>query len=770
LSTLSADRSSTISENRGVDPRRLGQVIRGELDWIAMKALEKDPSRRYESASAFAADMQRYLNDEPVQACPPSALYKVKKFALRNKTLVGATIAVTLALIIGATVSLWQAHEAMKAHRTAEHQTELTLRVAMSMFQDIDWLVNEPELQEVRRSYIERAETLFEEMGGEHANNEISFYLGQISDSLSHLYQDWEQNDRAIQYARRSVSLLERYTKTRPFEAKTYGPLANSWFRLAKSQFAQRDFNEAEQSIGQAIEIAERLVVVEPEHVASHEILSSALGLLADLLNDVKSQRAEAITIRQRVVDVDKKTTELTPGKGWYWSNLGASHHNLALLYQEDCRAREAAELFHEAIECQKKALELDPNLKYAREYLANHYAQLGKLTSDQLTGAADAVPWFQKAIETRTHLVQDFPRETRHYSGLADSYRSLGHSFRAQNETSRATDAFEQSLDLLSKVRTLLPDDPDTLRSLANAYLSRGSVYYGLGDLGPAIDDFEHAEILGRMLSESNLPGELRLYSSILQYLAYTQQDLGELEKALETQERAIQIRRRLLEVKPRDPTAISDLGGALHNVATICVHLEQDNRAIDCLEQAITYQRRALELGPSKHVFREFLRNHYNNLSYFLSRHRDPRRRDPARAIEAAQKALELDDKYVLARFNLGVARYRSGELQAAVNILTDADLLDVDRGGNHLFVIAMAYWGLDEKELALEWYKRALAWMDGKPWKGDGYSALEDGGLVRDLMEYVKDSLSAPRPVHNNLTIRMQKEAEELLGFIE
>ena len=56
-----------------MEPRRLSQQLRGELDWIVMKALEKDRNRRYESASAFAADVQRYLNDEPVQACPPSA-------------------------------------------------------------------------------------------------------------------------------------------------------------------------------------------------------------------------------------------------------------------------------------------------------------------------------------------------------------------------------------------------------------------------------------------------------------------------------------------------------------------------------------------------------------------------------------------------------------------------------------------------------------------------------------------------------------------------
>src|SRR5262249_3970400 len=86
LSTMQQPHLSTIAEQRGLEPRRLSQHLRGELDWIVMKALEKDRNRRYESASAFAADVQRYLNDEQVLACPPSAGYRLRKFARRNRS------------------------------------------------------------------------------------------------------------------------------------------------------------------------------------------------------------------------------------------------------------------------------------------------------------------------------------------------------------------------------------------------------------------------------------------------------------------------------------------------------------------------------------------------------------------------------------------------------------------------------------------------------------------------------------------------------------
>jgi WD40 repeat protein/serine/threonine protein kinase len=84
ISTL-GQAATTVSTQRKSDPRRLSQLFRGELDWIVMKALEKDRNRRYESASGFARDIERYLHDEPVQACPPSAWYRLRKLARRNK-------------------------------------------------------------------------------------------------------------------------------------------------------------------------------------------------------------------------------------------------------------------------------------------------------------------------------------------------------------------------------------------------------------------------------------------------------------------------------------------------------------------------------------------------------------------------------------------------------------------------------------------------------------------------------------------------------------
>jgi len=81
----SGEALATISARRGTEPAKLGQVLRGELDWIAMKALDKDRGRRYATANGLARDVERYLQDEPVEACPPSASYRLRKLARKYR-------------------------------------------------------------------------------------------------------------------------------------------------------------------------------------------------------------------------------------------------------------------------------------------------------------------------------------------------------------------------------------------------------------------------------------------------------------------------------------------------------------------------------------------------------------------------------------------------------------------------------------------------------------------------------------------------------------
>src|SRR5437879_6140307 len=115
----SGEALASISAQRHMEPAKLTKLLRGELDWIVMKTLEKDRNRRYETANGFAADVQRYLADEPVQACPPSAGYRLRKFARRNKGPVLAATILLLLLLGGIIGTSWGLVRAERARRDA---------------------------------------------------------------------------------------------------------------------------------------------------------------------------------------------------------------------------------------------------------------------------------------------------------------------------------------------------------------------------------------------------------------------------------------------------------------------------------------------------------------------------------------------------------------------------------------------------------------------------------------------------------------------------
>jgi len=134
---------ASISAQRHTEPAKLSKLMRGELDWIAMKTLEKDRNHRYETANGLAADVQRYLHDEPVQACPPSALYRFRKFARRNRTGLLAASVMGAALLVATSTIGWTIRD--RSAQQAEMERE---RAAARQQVEQERLVRQAKLKE----------------------------------------------------------------------------------------------------------------------------------------------------------------------------------------------------------------------------------------------------------------------------------------------------------------------------------------------------------------------------------------------------------------------------------------------------------------------------------------------------------------------------------------------------------------------------------------------------------------------------------------------
>ncbi len=164
ISTLENRQQSTLVERDKGDWRRINASIQSELDWIVMRALEKDRARRYPTASAMGEDIKRFLAGEAVEACPPSVLYKMSKTIRRNRGLVFATALIGTAIVAGGAISMWQALRASEAQRKTLVRSQLAREAVDEMYTEVaqDWLSQKQELNDLQRRFLEKAQRYYE--------------------------------------------------------------------------------------------------------------------------------------------------------------------------------------------------------------------------------------------------------------------------------------------------------------------------------------------------------------------------------------------------------------------------------------------------------------------------------------------------------------------------------------------------------------------------------------------------------------------------------
>jgi tetratricopeptide (TPR) repeat protein len=207
------------------------QAIRGELDWIVMKCLEKDRNRRYETASSLAHDVERYLADEPVQACPPSTSYRFRKFARRNKTLLASGGAIAATLIVGLWLSTWMYLRAATERARAKAVSDVLHEIFVSPNYDLvkgsqnsvrellddfsaglgDQLAGEPEVEAAIRSVIGKSHWRLGVYGHAEPAAEIEFAISYTW--LANYLGTTNREEEARAVLRKAAGHLDRAAK-----------------------------------------------------------------------------------------------------------------------------------------------------------------------------------------------------------------------------------------------------------------------------------------------------------------------------------------------------------------------------------------------------------------------------------------------------------------------------------------------------------------------------------------------------------------------------
>jgi serine/threonine protein kinase/tetratricopeptide (TPR) repeat protein len=363
ISTVAAQVSSTVSERRGMDGRRLRQLLQGELDWIVMKALEKDRDRRYETASAFAADVHRYLNDEPVEACPPSRGYRLRKFARRNRRVLATAGVIALVLVAAVVVSGWQAMVAWDAQeqaendrdraKTAETQAATAAAKAQAAFQEAN------KERKIAQNNEQRANA--ERKRAEEVLREALRLTGRQLDLVREkLLGEKPSFEDAAEDLQRIITVLEKVDADHLDDDRHHRNLAvalqslgdASW-RIGKLQQAEDAFGRAAVRYGKAAEALQKKM--QTGLGAINGMLEvHVMAQLADLLTARgRSQEAEAL-LRQALAIFD----DLLAGKGTHpadhpilkLTQVGPLLCLLAKIRADRGQAEEAADLYRQAM------------------------------------------------------------------------------------------------------------------------------------------------------------------------------------------------------------------------------------------------------------------------------------------------------------------------------------------------------------------------------------------------------------------------------------
>ncbi len=333
LSTMQAADLTTIARQRCSVPPKLIHQIRGDLDWIVMKALEKDRTRRYDSASNFAGDIEHFLGGEPVHAHPPSQLYRFRKMVARNKVVCAASAAVALAVVAGLVVSTWMFLIKQQALKRADLEARRSQQVATfleEMLQGVGPAVamgrDTQLLRDILEKTVKRISTELREQPEVQA--EICNTIGEVYSSLGQSAKA-EQMHRGARALQTQSPRLDR------------AAIATSIHDLALVLRDQGQLAEAESLHREALDLRRKL------YGENHADVANSLNHLALVLRD-QGKAADAESLHRAALAIQKKIFgDRNPA-------VAITLNNLALALRDQGKPADAETTFLESLALEK--------------------------------------------------------------------------------------------------------------------------------------------------------------------------------------------------------------------------------------------------------------------------------------------------------------------------------------------------------------------------------------------------------------------------------
>jgi tetratricopeptide (TPR) repeat protein len=577
MSTLDALACSTVSQRRGVDGRQLGQVLRGELDWIVMKALEKDRNRRYESAGAFAADVQRYLDDEPVAAGPPGAGYRLRKFVRRNRGRVAAGGLVLLALVAGVIGTSWGLARAERALAKEAEQREKAERAELATLasyrastdEAIEQLIgSKPTLGPQEKAYIERTLARWQEFANRKGDDERSLAVRAEGHSrVAHLWHRLGRPDEARKQYHAARELQQKLVDGFPAAPEYQWDLACTHTGLGGllTELCQGD--EAKREHEKARDLLKKLAgdfPSVPRYRRALEVTHNNLGILLKGLG----QGDEAKREHEKARDLLKKLVDDFPAVPDYQYELARTHHNLGLLLTGQGQRDEARREYEKALKMHKRLAHAFPAVPDYQYELARTHHNLGNLLND-LGRRDEARREYETCRDLQKKLADAFPSVPLYQLDLGTIHIALANLLHGLGQSDEAIRDYEKARDLLKKLADAFPSVPRYRQVLAASHLNLGNLLNEVGQRDEACEEDEKARDSLKKLADEfpAVPDYRRELSATHNNLGNLLVELGRHDEARREHEKARDLQKKLAGDFPSVPQYQVDLGGSYLN-----------------------------------------------------------------------------------------------------------------------------------------------------------------------------------------------------------
>jgi tetratricopeptide (TPR) repeat protein len=451
--TLSRRLHEAVRTIQETDPAPLSvvsRVYRGDIETIVAKALEKDKGRRYASAAELAADLKRYLHDEPIVARPASTIYQLAKFARRNRILVSGIAAVMLVLTAGATVSTILAIRATRAQALAEQrrmQTEQARAIAVQREQEAlaaqklaDQRRKEADAARsaeakqravaVRSAKEARMESQAAQQNFNMARDAVDNYFTKVSESSELKAHNLEQLRRQLLLTARDF--YQKFSDEHADDKLLKADLGAAMLRVGSADMQVGENAQSEQSLLRSRTILQTAFKEHPENRVIADNLFSAYASLGILYANT-SQYDKAEQASEQAIAFTKE-----------WS----AHHTL-----DGSELNQRADLYDSFGSLETRA---------------------GKLPR--------AIEAYSDALAIRQTLVTQYPKEDAYKTGLVMTDLNMVSTLAATNQLGKALPAAEESVKIGEDLYASHPGDPDIQNRLAASYNNLGGMYTLLG------------------------------------------------------------------------------------------------------------------------------------------------------------------------------------------------------------------------------------------------------------------------------------------------